>query len=321
MMCTSVLQIAKDGTHVFSRTMDWNSLQASPIFVPREYRWQTDYDGHSFQNKYGILGTGRKKQFEFDISDGINECGLSVQKLTFSHGAKLNQKLDDGNVGLAPFELPFYLLGKYKSVEEIISDIEHIQLMSGEYAVRPYDNPHLHYAITDRSGRLLILEPNQNPMKMIINNYGVVTNASNFEKQAAKLADYLNIRSDLAAQYQVPQRISTESFAGKKVPTSSYTPTGRFLRAVYYRERTDIPKDEEENFVSSWHILNSVVVPKSKKYQANYTVYRTAFCLETRRYFFESYNKLSPIEIILSDEMLQTKEARVYKVDDRLDLA
>ncbi|KRN29799.1 linear amide C-N hydrolase [Liquorilactobacillus mali] len=319
-MCTSILQIANDGTHVFSRTMDWNSLQAGPVFVPREYRWRTDYNDRSFQNKYGILGTGRKKQFEFDISDGINECGLSVQKLTFSHGAKLNQKLDTGNVGLAPFELPFYLLGKYKSIKEIITDIANIQLMSGENAVRTYENPHLHYAITDRSGQLLILETDQNPMKMIVNNYGVVTNAADFEKQAAKLVDYLNIRSDLTAQRQVPQRISNGSFAGKKVPSSSYTPTGRFLRAVYYRERTDIPENEAENFVSSWHILNSVVVPKSKKYQANYTVYRTAFCLETRRYFFESYNSLLPIEISLSDEMLLRKEAKIYEVNDSLAL-
>lgn len=317
-MCTSVLQIANDGTHVFSRTMDWNSLQANPVFVPREYHWQTDYDNRLFQNKYGILGTGRKRQFEFDISDGINECGLSVQKLTFSHGAKLNQKLNSGNVGLAPFELPFYLLGKYESIREIIADIGNIQLMSGENAVRPYDNPHLHYAVTDRSGQLLILEPDQSPMKLIMNNYGVVTNAANFEKQAAKLADYLNMRDDLAVQKQVPQRISSESFAGKKVPSSSYTPTGRFLRAVYYRERTDIPRNEEENFVSSWHILNSVVVPKSKKYQANYTVYRAAFCLETRRYFFESYNNLLPIEIILSDELLLTKEAKIYEIKDKL---
>lgn len=319
-MCTTILQTANDGSHVFSRTMDWKSLQAGPIFVPRDFKWQSDFNNQNFKNKYAILGTGKKRQFEIDISDGINERGLSVQKLTFSHGAILDKKLSDNHIGLAPFELPFYLLGMYGSVIEVLQNIADIQLMVGENAVRKYENPHLHYALTDETGRFIILEPNQSPLKVIENNYGVVTNAVNFANQVQQLADYLNVRSDLAEQKMLPQKISDGSFAAKKVPTSAYTPTGRFLRAVYYRERADVAQDETENIISSWHILNSVVVPKSKSYQTNYTVYRVAYGVESRRYFFESYNSLRPIQLRLTNEMAMRKSLKIYEIADRLSL-
>lgn len=321
-MCTSFLQLAKDGTHMFARTMDWHELESGPVFAPRNYVWAEDFDGRSVTNKYAIIGVGRGKEHAIDMSDGVNEWGLSVQKLTFRNGTYLYDEARPGTEQLAPYELPFYLMGNFKSVDDILEHLDEISLMSGKNAVVPYGYPELHYAATDLTGRCVIIEPTVQPMNVIENPLGVVTNAFNFAHQVEQLGGYVNLRTDLdiAAPSKVAAQSGTGSFAGKKVPTSAYTPTGRFIRAAYYKEKTDQPANEEEAVISSWHLLNSVTVPKLGRYQRTYSVYRSATCLESRSYYFEPYNRLGVTKYRLTEEMLDWKHPHFYDIDDHLHL-
>lgn len=107
-MCTSILQIAKDGVHVLSRTMDWPTLENSPLFVPRGFKWQTVFDHRNYQNKYALIGGGSMKRGRIDVSDGVNEFGLCAQKLTFANGAQLVDERHTDKIQLAPFEFIFF---------------------------------------------------------------------------------------------------------------------------------------------------------------------------------------------------------------------
>lgn len=321
-MCTSILQLAQDGTHLFSRTMDWHELESGPVFSPRNYQWVRNFDGQTVTNRYAIIGVGRGKEAAIDMSDGVNEWGLSVQKLTFRNGTHLYDDPRPETQQLAPYELPFYLMGNFKSVAEIIENLPEISLMSGKHAQIPYGYPELHYAATDRTGRCVIIEPTVQPMNVIENPLGVVTNAFDFAHQVEQLGDYINLRADL--QTTAPSKVAAQSgtgrFAGKKVPTSAYTPTGRFIRAAYYRDKTDQPKNEQEAVISSWHLLNSVTVPKLSRYQQTYSVYRSATCLESRSYYFEPYHRLGITKYQLTDEMLNWEHPHFYDIDDQLHL-
>lgn len=322
-MCTSILQVAKNGTHMFSRTMDWHELESGPVFAPRDYEWIADFDQRTVQNKYAIIGVGRNKENAIDMSDGVNEWGLSVQKLTFRNGTNLYDEPRVDKEQLAPYEVPFYMMGNYKSVEDIVEHLDEIRLMSGKNSAIPYGYPELHYAATDPTGRIVIIEPTVQPMNVIENPIGVVTNAFNFAHQVEQLEDYMNLKPDLQKEGEtsvVQPHISTGSFAGKKVPSSAYTPTGRFIRAAYYKEKTDQPTDEKDALISSWHLLNSVTVPKLNKYQHTHSVYRSATCLESRSYYFEPYNRLGITKYQLTDEMLNWKHPHFYNIDDHLRL-
>lgn len=321
-MCTSILQVAQSGVHMFSRTMDWHELESGPVFAPRDYEWIEDFDGRTVKNKYAIIGVGRNKENAIDMSDGVNEWGLSVQKLTFRHGTYLYDDPQNNAKQLAPYEVPFYMMGQYKSVADIIDHLDEIRLMSGKNSAVQYGYPELHYAATDPTGRIVIIEPTVQPMNVIENPIGVVTNAFNFAHQIEQLKDYIALKPDpqKGGPSVVEPHISTGSFAGKKIPSSAYTPTGRFIRAAYYKERTNQPANEQEAVISSWHLLNSVTVPKMKKYQQTYSVYRSATCLETRSYYFEPYNRLGITKYRLTDEMLNWKQPHFYNIDDKLNL-
>ncbi|WP_203649962.1 linear amide C-N hydrolase [Secundilactobacillus yichangensis] len=319
-MCTSIYQISLDGTHVLGRTMDWHALGAGPVFVPRQFQWRSVYDNQAYENEYAIIGSGGAHDDEIDISDGINEFGLSVQKLTFANGALFDHEPDLDKHSIAPFELPLYLLGRFKSIAEIEAHMDEIQLMSGERAFKPYGYPELHYVAADATGRIVAIETSAKPLKIYENPLGILTNAYNFERQLNQLKDYMTFTPEFEAG-TVPlntPRVTTGSFSGKKIPAGSYTPGSRFIRAAYYKERTDRPADEEAGIVSMWHLLNGVSVPKSTAYQQNYSVYRAATVTETLSYYFEPYNRLGVVKLQLTPAMLARKEPELYQVPDKL---
>ncbi|WP_203640952.1 linear amide C-N hydrolase [Levilactobacillus andaensis] len=319
-MCTSILQIAKDGTHILARTMDWHALYVQPLFVPRGYEWESVYDNGRHVNRYAMIGGGGPHDHEIDVSDGVNEMGLSVQKLTFANGSHLVDQPTPGQVHLAPYEFSFYLLGHYASVADIEAHIDEIQLMSGKLAVNNIGDSELHFAVVDRTGRTVVIEPTHFPMKVRENPLGVVTNSKDFELQLQRLGQYVNYTDDFKAG-TLPvnaTRVSTGRFSGKPVPSGSFTPGGRFVRAAYYKERADLPADEEAGIISAWHLLNTVTVPRSSQYRPTYSVYRAATACESLTYYFQPYDRLDVVQLKLTPDMLAWTEPKFYPVANHL---
>lgn len=319
-MCTSILQIAKDGSHILARTMDWHALYVQPLFVPRNFQWQGLYDNEVHTNRYAMIGGGGAHDREIDVSDGVNEMGLSVQKLTFANGSNLVETPTPGQVHLAPYEFSFYLLGHYASVADIEAHIDEIQLMTNQFAVNDIGHSELHFAVVDRTGRTVVIEPTHFPMKVRENPLGVVTNSKDFELQLERLGQYVNYTDDFEAG-TVPlnaPRVTTGRFSGKPVPSGSFTPGGRFVRAAYYKERADLPDNEDEAIVSAWHLLDSVTVPRSLQYRPTYSVYRAATACESLTYYFQPYNRLDTVQLRLTPEMLTWTKPKFYNVPNQL---
>lgn len=315
-MCTSILQIAKDGSHILARTMDWHVMRSMPLFVPRGYRWQSLFDNQPHVTKYALIGGGGPHDHEIDVSDGVNERGLSVQKLTFANGSRLVDTPTPDHVHLAPFEFSFYLLSRYGSIAEIEAHLPEIQLMSGRLAANAIGDSELHFAVVDRTGRTVVIEPTHFPMRIRENPLGVVTNSKDFELQLERLGQYVNYTDDFVAG-TVPvntPRVTTGRFSGKPVPSGSYTPGGRFVRAAYYKERADLPADEAAGVISAWHLLDSVTVPKSHHYRPTYSVYRAATCSESLTYYFQPYNRLDVVRLRLTREMLSWTTPKFYPI-------
>jgi choloylglycine hydrolase len=276
---------------LFARTMDWHEFEHQALYVPRAYAWQSVYDQQAHQNQYAILGVGRPDRYaHVDISDGINEHGLAVQKLTYSNKSEYQLKPDATKTNLAPFELVLWLLGNYRSVVDVVAHLTEIQLMADEIAAVQYGRMDLHFALTDETGRMINLEPVNGELQVVENFVGVVTNAPNFDREVNKLADYLDV-ADLEA---LPvNKISTGNFNGKKVFPGSYTPSNRFIRATVLKERAVLPVDEADDVVEVWHILNSVTVPKSIDRSTTYTVYRSAVGVHSRTLYYQPYADFS----------------------------
>ena len=168
-MCTSIYQVTLDKTHLLARTMDWPKLAVSPLFVPRQFKWATAFDHRVYTNKYAMVGGGSLSATRIDVSDGVNENGLMAQKLTFANGAHYDDERDQNKVQLAAYEFIFWLLGNFRTVAEIEEHLDEVELMSEKNSDTKYGNPELHFAVADQTGRIVVIEPTRNPLRVVEN--------------------------------------------------------------------------------------------------------------------------------------------------------
>ena len=288
-MCTSFQMKSKDGGLLFARTMDWCPFKAGALVLPQNYSWISVYNDRKITNAYAILGVGNLEMTtHLDISDGVNEHGLAVQKLTFSNHSDYADKAISGKIPLAPFEFVFWLLGNCRSIAEVRDKVDTVQLMTEQFSAYKYGRNDLHFSATDLTGQMINIEPRAGRLIVVDNPVGVVTNAPKFDREIEKLSAYM----DFAEQPANPNQVSTGSFSGKPVFPGGFTPTARFIRAAIFKERAVLPANEQENVIETWHILNGVTVPKSSGRSDTYTVYRSAVEVRSRRLYFQAYDDL-----------------------------
>lgn len=317
-MCTSVSVISEDGTHVMGRTMDWYDLYVKSMYVPRGYQWKSACDNKKYINKYAIVGGGFQDNNYIDLSDGVNECGLMAQKLTFSNGAQLVDDKHDDKIQLEAYEFVTYILGNFSSVTEVEENIEKIELMSNVINNTKHGGSELHFSLSDESGRNIVVEPSQHPMRIIDNPLGVVTNMPKFERQLAKLENYMEFTDEFkenSIKYG-KFHVTTGKLGGKKTPPGSYSPSQRFIRASYLKELVDMPKTRDEAASLAFGILDTVSIPKSKAHRPTYTVYRAVAVSEDRTYYYQVNGQATVSGIKLDEELVQNTEPIVFNVSN-----
>lgn len=321
-MCTSIYQVTLDHTHLLARTMDWPILAVSPLFIPRGFNWQSVYRHRQYQNKYALVGGGSLSATRVDVSDGVNEYGLMAQKLTFDNGATLVDQPNDRKVQLAAYEFAFYILGNFKSVADLIDHIDEIELMSDVHNDIKFGKSEMHFAVADRTGRVVVVEPTQQPMRVIENPLGVVTNSPDYARQLKQMEKYVDFIPEFytgTVPLNTP-RVTTGRLSGKANPPGYYSPSARFIRAAYLRERADVPSDKTSGITSEFHLLDSVTVPQNRQHQPTYSVYRSVTVAEDREYYFQSYHRGDTTKLQLTDDMLEWTKPKVYHVPDRLNV-
>lgn len=288
-MCTSIQMKSSDGGLIFARTMDWHTYTPEIIQLPKETTWTSVVNQARVQNKYNILSIGRKiPTIHPSISDGINEYGLSMQKLTFSNRSEYSETLEADKLNLAPFEFLLWALGNCRSVKELKGQLGRICLISTQAQRKAYGQNDFRFVATDPTGEMIHIEPISRRLEIIENRLGVVTNTPNFAREMSKLEDYMDFS-------EVPKginQLSTGDFSGKPVVPGSYTPRARFVRASILKEHAIEPTNAKENLVETWHILNSVTVPKSNGRSETYTIYRSGFDLKNLKLYFQPYDDL-----------------------------
>lgn len=318
-MCTSIFQVTNDQLHVLGRTMDWPELEVTPLFLPRGYRWRNAFNHHLSTNRYAIIGGGYLGARVIDLSDGVNECGLMGQKLTFSAAHFCDKRRND-KVQLPAYQFVFWALGHFKSVNDLIDHLDEIELMSEKFSDVKYGDPELHFAFADTTGRSVVIEPTKIPMVVHENPLGVVTNTNDFDGEIRRLQRYMKFTPEFLAG-EVPlntAKVTTGSFSGKQNPPGYYTPSARLARAAYLKERADVPTGEDQAIVAVWHLLDSVSVPYNPDHSNTYSVYRSAMCADHLTYYFQSYHQAGMSKLTLTSEMLKWEKPHSYPLPDRL---
>ncbi|QDT73584.1 Penicillin acylase precursor [Lacipirellula limnantheis] len=229
MACTRVLFVAKDGTVITGRSMDWGEdLKSNMWVLPRGM--QRDGMGGtnsiSWESKYGSLIVSG---YDIGTSEGMNEKGLVVNMLALVESDY--GKPPEGTKVISMSTWAQYILDNHATVAEAVADFR-----KGSFQVQtvvlPTGKPaNMHLAIADPTGDSAIFEYVQG--KLVIHHgkqFKVMTNSPTYDKQLA-IMEYWQLAGGL-----------TKSLPG----TSSAA--DRFVRATYLLAA--IPTEAKPQYIS-----------------------------------------------------------------------
>ncbi|MDA9472460.1 choloylglycine hydrolase family protein [Enterococcus sp. 5H] len=320
-MCTSIFTKTTDGKSLLSRTMDFSfPLDPSPLYIPRNYKWESGADNVSHENKFGFIGAGRLLGTAYFVADGVNEKGLSIAELYLPGEAQYQEAPEENKNNLAPHELILWMLGNFGSIKEIETKLNEVNLVAVKAPMLNIVTP-LHWIITDETGRCVIIEPTEKELKIKENPVGVMTNTPRFEWHVENLRNYLNVRPK---QYEPVTfgeftAVPFSQGTGTMGLPGGYTPPERFVRAAFFKEYIDEAENEAAGVTNAYHILATVRIPKgivvTQEGAQDYSQYVGTMCNQSRSYYFNSYDNSQIAKVTITDDLLEVDKPISFLVD------
>ena len=316
-MCTSIFTKTEDNKHFLARTMDFSfPLEGNPVFLPRDYSWHVF--GKEMTNKYAMLGTGRGIAGNYIFTDGINEHGLAMAELYLPEEAVYDKDEVEGMDNLAPWEFLNWVLGNYKSIDDLEKDLKNIRLIDAKIPIMNKSIP-LHYIFADVTGRVVVIEPSGGELKFKENPVGVMTNTPNLEWHTQNLRNYLHVQPKQFSPKKYGEFNATPFSQGTGTTglPGGFTPSNRFVRAAFFKEYINKAKNEEEGITNIWQILSTVRIPKGVVIEdsegEDYTEYLAGICLESRSFYFTPYENNRITKVRLTDELIDDGNVVIFE--------
>lgn len=281
--CTGIKLVAKDGSSVQGRTLDWAAeLDAALVVVPRgaAFAGTTPLgEGLRYTSTYGAVGIVAHNRPA--LLDGINEKGLCAAAFSFSGYAHYTP-VDAQNVSLAlsPTECVHWMLTQHATVDEVREALSHVVIG------KTTDAPAFHYIVYDRSGKSLVIQPLDGKLVVYDNALGILTGGPSLSWHMAQLRQTVsssieNIKPLKLTRFSLlPQDAQLSGLPGG--PSSS----ARFIRAALLQSGMH-GNTSEEAALRAFHILNQFdLLPQAGK---EYTQLSCVRDPQTLKFYFRTY--------------------------------
>lgn len=331
--CTAVNIVAKDGSVVAGRTMEWAfdmkwQLTANPKGTPITLSAPSSLKlpATSLSSKYAFVAVapgvlaGPPAYLE-----GQNEAGLAISG-NFLPGFTEYQTVtpQDKNY-VSILNLGGFILGMFGTVKELRSELPKYKVWFDPSEVKGLPTPPwLHLVLTDRGGDSIIVEFVKGQMRIHDNIAGVLTNAPTYDWHLNNVRNYLSLTTTATASVTVGNTNVTELGQGGGLLglPADYTPPSRFVRAAYLKQFAYQPSNSAEAMQATGHILNNVDIPvgvarstDGKQVFSDFTQWVTLKDLKNNRMRIANYaNRTNFIEINLN-EVFKSGKSKTWQVD------
>jgi choloylglycine hydrolase len=332
--CTAVNMVAKDGSVVAGRTMEWAfdmkwQLTANPRGTPISLSAPASLKlpATSLSSKYAFVAiapgvlAGPPAYLE-----GQNEAGLAISG-NFLPGFTEYQTVTPQNKNyVSILNLGGFVLGMFGTVKELRSELPKYKVWFDPSEVKGLPTPPwLHLVLTDRSGDSIVVEFVKGQMMIHDNLAGVLTNAPTYDWHLNNVRNYLSLTSTATAAVTVNNINVTELGQGGGLMglPADYTPPSRFVRATYLKHFTYKPNNSSEAMQAADHILNNVDIPNGvarssdgKQVFSDYTQWVNLKDLKNNRMKIANYsNRTNFIEIDLN-QVFKSGKSKTWLVDN-----
>jgi choloylglycine hydrolase len=315
-MCTGIQLTAKSGAVVSARTLEFGTdLESVVMMSPRDHArtgaTPDGRDGAQWTARYASVGISGLSQ---DILiDGVNEKGLGAGMFYFPRCVGyMSYEPADARTTIAPWQLVSWILDQFADVAEVRENIGRVRVAAVVLAIWKIVPP-FHYIVYDATGKSIVLEYVDGKLNVHDNPLGVLTNSPAFDWHMTNLNNYLtysfsNLPTVKLGPIELAQFGDGNGMFG--LPGDS-TPPSRFVRAVAYSQSVWQSKTGADAVLEAFHILNNFDIPrgavragvaKDGVVQADYTLWTSAKDLETKTYYFRTYEN-SQIRMVELMEM------------------
>jgi choloylglycine hydrolase len=310
---------AKTGAVVSARTMEFGiDLESEIMMSPRGHARTGitgEGDGLQWKAKYASVGISGLAQDA--LIDGVNEKGLGVGIFYFPHYVGYMAEAGAGKT-IAPWQVASWILDQFADVDEVKENMGRV-VVAAVVLARWNIVPPFHYVVYDASGKSIVLEYVDGKLNVHNNLLGVITNSPSFDWHMTNLNNYMgysftNIPAVKLGPVELGQFGDGNGMFG--LP-GDITPPSRFVRAVAYSQSVWQSKTGADAVLEAFHVLNNFDIPigsarvpgsKDGVVQADYTLWTSAKDLETKNYYFRTYENSRIRMVELMKMNLDAKE-------------
>ena len=292
------------------------------IIAPRSFLFPKDKEKR-LADGAAIIGIGTVIDGYPMYFDAVNEYGVAMAALNFVGNAKYSQG-SGGKDDVAVYELIPYILRNAKSTVEARHLIEKIRITD----TPPFpDVPtaELHWMISDKNGRTIVLECVEDGVKIYNNPTGVMTNNPPFPYHLYNLCNYMNVTADEPHNRfsdKIDLTVYSRGMGAIGLP-GDISSASRFVRAAFIKHNITHKKSTAESKNALMHMLLAVEQqPGCAVFdgKSELTVYSAILDLDTPSYYFKSYKNSRIREVVLKDEDKCKDELIFYPISQEEDV-
>lgn len=314
--CTA-LSYSTGGSHYFGRNLDLErgfgqQVVVTPCAFPLPFRHHETLTHHLAIIGMAAVADGYPLYF-----DAANEAGLAMAGLNYAGLAHYDDPAGrPGTDDVASFELIPWILGQATTLLQARALLERLVITNEDFSP---DFPHstLHWMLSDRTGRSLVVEDDADGLHVYDNPAGTMTNCPQFDRQLFNLNNYQSLSAGMPANSFAPG-LDLDGYSrglGSRGLPGGMDSMSRFVKVTFTRFNS-IPRpddavpsanspsgsgkagsagtsDETTRVTQFFHILHSVEQQKGCDEVApgvfEYTIYSSCINLETGDYYYTTY--------------------------------
>jgi choloylglycine hydrolase len=345
--CTAISMVTPDDHVATGRTMEWGfNWDWSLMYVPQGTNQSITAPSDSnlpkinYSSKYSVLGTGLVRNAEDLFLDGQNSEGLSLSA-NYLPGFTEYQKVDSSDKNYASIlEITTYILSEAATVTDAKEILSKTKVWSDKSTMVDGVSPQLHFLITDKAGKGIIVEYVDGKIKItpMDTKVKVMTNAPTIDWHLTNLRNYFNLSNHTIARIKLgdentqnPKNQNPEDINalgqgnGLLGMPGDYSPPSRFIKTVALGYYSDLKGPKDESAVDKiTHVLNNVDIPKGAVVETmgdqkmfDHTAYTVVKDQTDNKLYLRTYNKInSPVMIDLNNLDKSHSKAFSINMDD-----
>lgn len=220
--------------------------------------------GLTFNTKYAILSVvirGLVADAKQDsLLEGANDQGMTFTCNLLKDTTSPTVSLDDSRV-LSAADLGTWALGNFQNVAQVKEALESGEIDIWVPTTPRFDNvtSPVHYALFDKTGAGIVIEPTDNRIQIYDNTVGALTNNPTFPWHLTNMRNYAhltNVDKNTAQFNNLKVTAFDPGIALDSLP-SAHTSTARFVKAAYYSSFAKKAATPREALLTLAHMVNN----------------------------------------------------------------